>query len=166
MDNVVRLHKSGLTAVDFDRGQAIDKQPHRLRKLDTGWVLVADAQMPGTFEPGEELLDLRHATSECEAVLAALKWCYDNCRDGPDPELGDAIMTAVAEVERHPKNVLPLRRLTRLLSPGISEFHEDHRELSVIFGCVRYGGELTERELEALIATARSEASFLITGRV
>jgi hypothetical protein len=89
------------------------------------------------------------------------------CRDGPDPALGDAIIAAAAAVERQPTSLRALRRLARLLAPGISEFHERHRELSTVFDRIREGGGALEaQQLQMLLAISRSEAAFLITGRV
>jgi hypothetical protein len=87
-------------------------------------------------------------------------------RDGPDPELGDGIVAAVTAVERQPTDARALRRLVRLLAPGISEFHEQHGALSVIFARIREGAPLEDEEIRSLLVTARAEARFLITGAV
>lgn len=90
----------------------------------------------------------------------------DDARDGPDPELGDAILALATAIERDPANARALRRLTRLLSPGISEFHEHHRALTAIFARIRDGETPSDQEILALLATAKAEAQFLITGAV
>lgn len=88
----------------------------------------------------------------------------ENARGGPDPELGDAIVGAAVAVERQPTNRRALRRLARLLAPGISEFHEHHGALSAIFARIREGEPLGDHDIYTLIATSRAEAHFLITG--
>src|SRR5437879_1140918 len=121
--NVVPFHR--LSADAFNRGRAADGQPQRLARRDSGWVVIADPDMPGGFVPGAELLDLRQATSEREAVLAALRYCDDTCRNGPDPALGDRMLAAAAAAEADAANGTALRRLVRLLAPGISPDHQD-----------------------------------------
>ncbi len=90
----------------------------------------------------------------------------DEPRDGPDPELGDAIIAAAKMVVRQPESLRALRRLARLLSPGISEFHADHGALSVVFARIREGSALDAQQRRTLILTAKAEAAFLITGKV
>src|SRR4051812_31155920 len=86
--NVLPFHRPDFSADAFNRARAIDDRPQRLGGPERGWVVIADPQAPGIFDPGAELLDLRQATSEREAVLAACRYCDDTCRDGPDPALG------------------------------------------------------------------------------
>jgi hypothetical protein len=90
----------------------------------------------------------------------------DEPREGPDPELGDAIIAAADTVARQPNSARALRRLAHLLAPGISEFHADHGALSVIFARIREGDALDAPQRHALIVTAKAEAAFLITGKV
>src|SRR5260221_13131012 len=144
MSNIARLSGPGLSAADFNQDKVAEGAPHRLLKLDRGWALVVDRDNPGDLEPGAELLDLRDARSEREAILRTLRWLHDNCRDGPDPEAGDALRAAANFVVDNPTNHIAVRRLANLLAPGISPFHEFHAELVPIFEPARAGAQLTD----------------------
>ena len=86
--------------------------------------------------------------------------------EGPDPELGRQMLVAIARIDGRPDDLAPLRRLVRLLEPGISPFHERHTELAAIFALVREGLPLTDDQRTALTTVGRVEAAFLITGAV
>ena len=84
--------------------------------------------------------------------------------EGPDPELGRQMLAAIGRIDSQPDDPAPLRRLVRLLQPGISPFHERHAELAAIFANVREGLRLSEAQHLALTTVGRAEAAFLITG--
>ncbi|MBV8168791.1 MAG: hypothetical protein JO021_18485 [Alphaproteobacteria bacterium] len=86
--------------------------------------------------------------------------------DGPDPELGRQMLAAIARIDGRPEDRAPLRRLVRLLQPGISPFHERHAELAAIFARVREDLPLSNDQRTALTTVGRAEAAFLITGAV
>ncbi len=92
-----------------------------------------------------------------------MTWPSDS-EDGPDPELGRQMLAAIRRIERQPANPAPVRRLVRLLQPGISPFHERHAELAAIFALVREGLPLSDDQRTALTTVGRAEATFLITG--
>jgi len=86
--------------------------------------------------------------------------------DGPDPELGREMLAAIARIERRPGDPTPLRRLVRLLQPGISPYHDRHAELAAIFAQLREGLPLSDDQRTTLTTVGRAEAAFLITGAV